>query len=196
MYFEFNNVTFSYGNKKILDNFSFSLEKGGIILIKGESGIGKTTILKLISGILDMKKGSVILDGKDITKEKIEKKEVAYLFQDYSLFPHMTVEKNILYGLKIKDVNYWLELIGMLEYKKAYPNELSGGQKQRVALVRSLATNPKILLLDEPFSSIDNNMQNRLREDLMNLLKKLEITTIIVSHNKEDEKIADKIISI
>lgn len=199
-YFQFCNVTFGYDKyNKIIDSFTFDLNKEEILLIKGQSGIGKSTILRIISGLEKIENGQIILDGIDITNEKIEKRGVGYLFQEFALFPHLNVFDNIAYGIKKnkkEEVSKLLDLIDLQGYEKRMPNELSGGQKQRVALARSLATYPKILLLDEPFSSLNEEMKDQIRIDLKKILKSVGVTTIVVSHDTKDEIIADKIIKL
>lgn len=199
-YFSFNNVTFGYNNKKIINNFSFSLDKGETLLIMGKSGIGKSTILKIISGLEELENGEIILDNKNITNEKIEKRNVGYLFQEFALFPHLTVYDNIGYALKKGEkkerVKELLKIIELEGYEKRYPHELSGGEKQRVALARAMAKVPKLLLLDEPFSSLNEELKDKLREDLKKILQSFNIATIIVSHDSEDKILADRIIKI
>lgn len=202
-YFEFKNVTFSYDKNKILNNFSFCLEKDEILMIKGRSGIGKSTILKIIAGIENTKDGKIILDNKDITKEQMENRQIGYLFQEFALFPHINVEKNITFALdnlpkaeRNKKLSQLLELIELKGYEKRFPSELSGGEKQRVALARSIAKTPKILLLDEPFSSLNEELKNNLRIQLKNILKKVKIPAIIVSHDNADTIIADRVLEI
>ncbi|WP_156286164.1 ABC transporter ATP-binding protein [Oceanivirga salmonicida] len=195
-YFEFKNVSFKYNDNYILENFSFSLDKGEILLIKGKSGIGKSTILRLISGLEILERGNIYLKNVDITNTSPEKRNIGYLFQNFALFPHLSVINNIKYALRENTAEYWLNLVDMNKYVNNYPNELSGGEKQRVALARALANSPKLLLLDEPFSSLDEELKNTLRIDMKNILKSLNITTIIVSHDSNDSIIADKIIEI
>ncbi|WP_067141220.1 ABC transporter ATP-binding protein [Oceanivirga salmonicida] len=195
-YFEFKNVSFKYNDTYILENFSFSLDKGEILLIKGKSGIGKSTILRLISGLEILESGNIYLKNIDITNTSPEKRNIGYLFQNFALFPHLSVINNIKYALRENTAEYWLNLVDMNKYANNYPNELSGGEKQRVALARALANSPKLLLLDEPFSSLDEELKNTLRIDMKNILKSLNITTIIVSHDSNDSIIADKIIEI
>lgn len=196
---EFKNISFAYNDIKILDNFSFNVAQNEILMIKGKSGIGKSTILKLISGIEIANNGSILLNNKDISKEKIEKRNIAYLFQEYALFPHLTVAENISYALKknkTERVKELLKLIELENFENRYPYELSGGEKQRVALARAIANVPSIVLLDEPFSSLNIEIKNKLRLEIRNILKSLKISAIIVSHDADDEIIADRIINL
>ncbi|WP_064605545.1 ABC transporter ATP-binding protein [Streptobacillus moniliformis] len=202
-FLEFNNISFSYDSKLIINNYSFYVDKGEILMIKGRSGIGKSTLLRLISGLEEVSTGEIFLDGIKITNEKIEKRNIGYLFQEFALFPHLNVYDNISFGLsklkkeeKKEKVTNLLELIELIGYEKRYPHELSGGEKQRVALARSLAITPKLLLLDEPFSSLNIELREKLRQDLKGLLKKIGITTIIVSHDLDDSIIADRLINM
>ena len=202
-YLLFNNVTFRYEKENVLENYTFSVDKYEIFLIKGKSGIGKSTILNLIAGFENPFGGEILLDGIDITNEKIEKRNIGYLFQEYALFPHLNVYQNILYGIsqlnkneKEKRVSELLDIVQMKGFEKRYPNDLSGGEKQRIALARSLANRPKLILLDEPFSSLNEELKDKLRMDLRNILKNQKITAIIVSHDSDDELIADKVIEI
>ncbi len=199
-FLEFNNVSFSYDKKLIIDNYSFYVDKGEILMIKGKSGIGKSTLLRLISGLEELKNGKIFLDGIEITNEKIENRNIGYLFQEFALFPHLSVYGNISFGLKKEDKKEktarLLELIELKGYEKRYPHELSGGEKQRVALARSLAVMPKLLLLDEPFSSLNMELREKIRLDLKDILKKIGITTIIVSHDLNDSIIADRVINM
>jgi len=202
-YLLFNNITFRYDKENILENYTFNVDKYEILLIKGKSGIGKSTILNLIAGFEKPCSGEILLDGVNITNEKIEKRNIGYLFQEYALFPHLNVYQNISYGIshlnkkKIeKRVSELLDIVQMKGFEKRYPNDLSGGEKQRIALARSLANRPKLLLLDEPFSSLNEELKDRLRIDLRNILKSQKITAIIVSHDSDDKVIADRVIEI
>lgn len=202
-YLLFNNITFRYDKENILENYTFNVDKYEILLIKGKSGIGKSTILNLIAGFEKPCSGEILLDGVDITNEKIEKRNIGYLFQEYALFPHLNVYQNISYGISHlnkreieKRVSELLDIVQMKGFEKRYPNDLSGGEKQRIALARSLANRPKLLLLDEPFSSLNEELKDKLRIDLRNILKSQKITAIIVSHYSDDKVIADKVIEI
>ena len=202
-YLLFNNITFRYDKENILENYTFNVDKYEILLIKGKSGIGKSTILNLIAGFEKPCSGEILLDGVDITNEKIEKRNIGYLFQEYALFPHLNVYQNISYGISHlnkkeieKRVSELLDIVQMKGFEKRYPNNLSGGEKQRIALARSLANRPKLLLLDEPFSSLNEELKDKLRIDLRNILKSQKITAIIVSHDSDDKVIADRVIEI
>ena len=202
-YLLFNNITFRYDKENILENYTFNVDKYENLLIKGKSGIGKSTILNLIAGFEKPCSGEILLDGVNITNEKIEKRNIGYLFQEYALFPHLNVYQNISYGISHlnkkeieKRVSELLDIVQMKGFEKRYPNDLSGGEKQRIALARSLANRPKLLLLDEPFSSLNEELKDKLRIDLRNILKSQKITAIIVSHDSDDKVIADRVIEI
>lgn len=208
MYVNINNINFKYKNSKenIINNFSLQIEKGKIVAILGQSGSGKSTILRIISGLENPYSGSIEIDGKVMKDKNIdvppEKRGIGMVFQDYALFPHLKVKDNIKYGLLKKDkkekekiMEEMLELVEMKEHKDKYPHELSGGQQQRVALARALAPKPSILLLDEPFSNLDANLREQIRSDLKSIIHKANITSIFVTHDKEDAKVlADQIV--
>ena len=183
------NINFYYGKNKILDDVSFNVDKGEIIAVLGSSGSGKSTLLNIICGLETVSSGSIFLNGKDITNLECEKRNIGLVFQDYALFPHLTVEKNVGFALKSsKDpiIDSMLDLVKMKSFKKRYPYELSGGEKQRVAIARSLAAKPSILLLDEPFSNLDANLKEEVRKDIKEILKKSNTTAVIVTHDIED----------
>jgi len=199
-----NDISFKYHGAKdlTLKNVSASVEHGEILAVVGPSGGGKSTFLRVVSGLETPKEGLIFIDDKNVTHVRPEKRNIGMLFQDYALFPHLTVEKNIAYGLKgtssskKKRVKEMLELVDMLGYEKRYPYELSGGQQQRIALARALAPEPKILLLDEPFSNLDTELLASIRHELFEIVRKLKMTTIMVTHNKMDAEYADKVIKI
>lgn len=202
---QLNNISFRYkrGKEDTLKNVGFNLEEGKVLAVIGPSGGGKSTLLRVISGLELPHQGQILIDKKDMTGVKPEHRTVGMLFQDYALFPHMTVEKNIAFGLTKKNKNKtnrvieMLELIDMKGYEKRYPHELSGGQQQRIALARALAASPSILLLDEPFSNLDTELLTSIRSSLFKIIKKLGITTIMVTHNVEDaELFADQTVRI
>lgn len=192
---EFKNISFAYGKTRIIDDFSLSVEEKNFTTLLGPSGCGKTTLLRLASGFIEPDSGDIFLDGKSQKGIAPNKRNIACVFQDYALFPHMTVEKNILYGLKVHSdkkelMQYKLEqklrLLGLVGLEKRYPHELSGGQQQRVALARSLVLEPEILLMDEPLSSLDAKLRAQLRDELKELQQSLGITTIYVTHDQEE----------
>lgn len=195
------NIDFKYDNSNelVLNNLSLDVEKGKILAIIGASGCGKSTILRIIAGLEKPQSGNVFINGKDVSNTPTENRNVGFMFQEYALFPHMTVYQNILFGLK-KDngrVKEIATIVGIEELLERYPHELSGGQRQRVALARSVAYEPSVLLLDEPFSNLDTDLKDHIRIDLLKILKKLEITTILVTHDKEDaEVLADEVVNL
>ncbi|MCR4821676.1 MAG: ABC transporter ATP-binding protein [Treponema sp.] len=193
---ELKNISFSFGKDKALDDISLLVEAGSFTTLLGPSGCGKTTLLRLISGFLNPQSGSVLIDGHDQAGTEVNERQVGMVFQDYALFPHLTVENNIAYGLKIQKnlskegqsakIQEIALALGIEDLLKRYPNELSGGQQQRVALARSLVLNPKILLMDEPLSSLDTKLRTKVREELKEIQQKLGITTIYVTHDQEE----------
>ncbi|MEH7384686.1 ABC transporter ATP-binding protein [Bacillus sp. JJ1521] len=207
---EIQNLCFGYTQTTapIIDNFSFSLNTGEIVGVLGQSGSGKSTLLRLISGLEMPTKGTITIAGKPVVGKRIfvqpEDRGVGMVFQDYALFPHMTVKDNILFGLsrmarkdRKRRVQEMLELVHMEVFGDRYPHELSGGQQQRVALARALAPKPKILLMDEPFSNLDADLKEAIREELLTILKKANITCMIVTHDRKDvEAICDNSITM
>jgi len=191
--------------KKELNEFilevKFDVKKNEFIAISGSSGSGKTTILRIIAG-LEKASGEVIVDNEVWQNKKLflppQKREVGFVFQDFALFPNMSVLENLLYVKKDIDfANYLLKLVALEEIKNRYPNSLSGGQKQRVALARALMRKPKILLLDEPFSALDEKLREKLQNYIIKLHNQFNLTTIIVSHStSEIYKLANRVINI
>lgn len=208
MFLEIKNLHFKYKNNKNdnIRELNISIEKGEVVGILGESGSGKSTILRILAGLETPYKGSIEINGKKIYDDKTfietEQRGIGMVFQDYALFPHMTVAKNIMFGLKKmsksekeKRMIEMLELVNLAEYKNKYPYELSGGQQQRIAIARAIAPKPSILLLDEPFSNLDANLKSKIRNDLKEIIKEANITSIFVTHDKEDAiDIASKVI--
>ncbi len=208
MYIDIKNLDFNYKNskEKTINNFSIDINKGEIIAILGESGSGKSTILRLISGLEVPSSGHIKVDNRVLVDDDYflqpEKRGVGMVFQDYALFPHMTVGQNIKFGLKdMKSkekemrVAEVLNLVDLEGYEKRYPHELSGGQQQRIALARALAPRPSLLLMDEPFSNLDTNLKSKIREELKQIIDKSRITSIFVTHDKEDAiNIANRVI--
>lgn len=189
------NINKKFGKKKIVKDFNLEVYEGEFLTLLGSSGCGKTTILRMISGLEKVDSGKVYLDNEDVTNKLASERKVNTIFQNFALFNHMTVYDNISYGLKIKKVspeeikktvNKMLDLVKLKGYENRYPNELSGGEKQRVAIARGLANNPKVLLLDEPLSSLDLKLKKEMQIELKRLQKKLGITFIYVTHNQEE----------
>lgn len=196
MFLELKNIKKMYDEKNGIKNINLSLEKGEFLTLLGPSGCGKTTTLNVIGGFLKADQGQVFLDGQDITNLPAEERPVSTVFQSYALFPHMNVLENIIYGLKHlrkmdrksaeEEAQHYLEIVGLAGYGKSRVGNLSGGQQQRVALARSMATKPKLLLLDEPLSNLDASLRSKMRRELKNLQEKLSITMILVTHDQEE----------
>ena len=192
---EIINITKRFGNSTAIDNISFSLEHGKLMTFVGPSGCGKTTLLRMISGFTEPTEGKIILDGKDITYLKANRRDTAMVFQNYALFPHMSVAQNIGFGLRVqkrpkheirKEIDRLLELVQLEGLGSRLPQKLSGGQQQRVALARSLSLNPKILLLDEPLSNLDANLRVLMREEIRKLQQRLNLSIVFVTHDQEE----------
>ena len=201
-----NNLSVVYQNKTVLEGFNLSLEKGEIFALLGDSGSGKSSVLRFIAGLDEAKKGQVILDGNQLSTAgqhdvNPESRGVGMVFQDYSLFPHMSVEKNIAFGIQHlpkleqkQSITELLKMIDLVGIEKKYPHQLSGGEQQRVALARALAPSPKLLLLDEPFSSLDKNHRDQLVAQVRHILKQTNTTSILVTHNiDEANTLSDKV---
>ena len=184
-----------FGKTSVLRNISFDVAEGEVLVLLGASGSGKTTILRIIAGLEMPLKGKVILHGKDVTDLPARERGVGVIFQSYALFPKMTVEKNIGYGLRIRKrrrkeiretVNELLALVQLEEHRKKYPSQLSGGQQQRVAIARTLAYKPEVLLFDEPFGALDTQTRSHLRREIRALLKKVKVPAIFITHDQEE----------
>ena len=201
-----SNLSITFDVNHFLDGDNLNLESGAIFALLGDSGNGKSSALRFIAGLEKAMDGSVVLDGKDLSMSGVhsvrpEQREIGMVFQDYALFPHMNVFQNISFGIdhlakdeKSLKVTSLLELISLSGIEKKYPHQLSGGEQQRVSLARALANSPKLLLLDEPFSSLDKSHRDELIRDVRNILKKKSVTSILVTHDeKEAEVFADKI---
>ena len=202
-YLEIKNVDKFYGKFHALKNINLNIEKGEFISFLGPSGCGKTTLLRTISGLEELNSGHIFLKGNDISNLHPSKRNFSIVFQSYALFPNMTVWENIAYGLENKKVPKdiiknkvleVLEMVGLAGISGKYPNEMSGGQQQRVALARAIALEPNVLLLDEPLSALDAKVREKLRNDIKMLQKKLNLTTIMVTHDQEEAlSVSDKI---
>ena len=204
MYVELKDINKTFGDYKASDHVSFGIEKGKLIGLLGPSGSGKTTILRMIAGLEQPDSGEIIIDGKVVNDIPASERGIGFVFQSYALFRYMTVYDNIAFGLKVQkaDKKYiksrvmeLIELIGLKGLEKRYPSQLSGGQRQRVAFARALAPNPQLLLLDEPFAAIDAKIRQELRTWLKDMIEKLGITSIFVTHDQDEAiEVADEII--
>lgn len=204
MYVELKNINKTFGDYKASDNVNFGIEKGKLIGLLGPSGSGKTTILRMIAGLENPDSGEIVIDGKVVNDIPASKRGIGFVFQNYALFRYMTVFDNIAFGLKIQKkskkfinerVNELVKLIGLEGLEKRYPSQLSGGQKQRVAFARALAPNPNLLLLDEPFAAIDAKVRQELRSWLKDMIERLGVTSIFVTHDQSEAiEVADEII--
>ncbi len=204
MYVEMKNIYKKYGNFLASDNVSFGVEKGKLVALLGPSGSGKTTLLRMIAGLENPNSGDIFIDGKRVNDIPAAKRGIGFVFQSYALFRYMTVYENVAFGLELQKmpkkqikerVTELLELTGLSGMEKRYPNQLSGGQRQRVAFARALAPNPQVLLLDEPFAAIDAKVRTELRSWLKEMVEKLGITSIFVTHDQDEAvEVADEII--
>lgn len=192
---ELQNISKSFGEKHVLKDLSLEIEQGEFVTFLGPSGCGKTTMLKIIAGLEKADNGKVFLNGNDITNLPPEKRMLNTVFQNYALFPHMNVEKNIEYGLKLKGIDKkerkktvknMLDTVKLSGYEKYSVNELSGGEKQRVAIARAAVNKPSVLLLDEPLGALDLKLRQYLQNELKALQKKLGMTFIYITHDQEE----------
>ena len=194
-YLELKGLERDFGTVKALDGIEISLDQGEFLSLLGPSGCGKTTALRLVAGFDRPDKGSIVVDGKDVTHVSPSKRDMGMVFQAYSLFPNMTASQNVEFGLKIrgrhrgdrhKRVGELLELVGLAQAGDRYPHQLSGGMQQRVALARAHAIEPRVLLLDEPLSALDAKVRLQLREEIRRIQLELGITTLYVTHDQEE----------
>ena len=194
-YIRIENVTKKFGDFTAIDNLSLDIYKSEFFSLLGPSGCGKTTLLRMLAGFENVTDGRILVDGEDMSDIPPHLRPINMMFQSYALFPHMTVEKNIAFGLKqdkLADdvinqrVEEMLELVELTKFAKRKPNQLSGGQSQRVALARSLAKSPKLLLLDEPLGALDKRLREQTQFELMDIQEKLEVTFVIVTHDQEE----------
>ena len=194
-YIEFRNIHKSFGNNEVLKGIDFSIDEGEFVTLLGPSGCGKSTLLRCFSGLETVTDGEIYLDGTNITDFTPKQRKIGMVFQQYSLFPNMTVRQNVAFGLqmqkkdkrfiaeKVKDV---LCTVGLSDKLDQYPRQLSGGQQQRVALARAIIMEPKVLLLDEPLSAIDALLRRNLQVEIRKIQQNLKMTTIFVTHDQEE----------
>lgn len=204
MYVELKNIYKQYGDFKASDNVSFGVEKGKLVALLGPSGSGKTTLLRMIAGLETPNAGDIYIDGVRVNDIPASRRGIGFVFQSYALFRYMTVYDNIAFGLELqkmpkaqikKRVAELMEITGLTGMEKRYPNQLSGGQRQRVAFARALAPNPQVLLLDEPFAALDAKVRSEIRSWLKEMVTKLGITSIFVTHDQDEAvEVADEII--
>ena len=200
---ELKNLTKAYGTTLAVDDVSLAVESGELIAFLGPSGCGKTTTLRMVAGFIAPSMGEIWIQGRDITLLKPNHRDMGMVFQSYALFPHMTVDRNIAFGLHARGVPkaeiaprvaVALELVGLSDLGARYPRQLSGGQQQRVALARVLALRPKLLLFDEPLSNLDAKLRVQMRHEIRGLQKEVGITSLFVTHDQEEAMtIADRI---
>ncbi|HIX84805.1 MAG TPA: ABC transporter ATP-binding protein [Candidatus Megamonas gallistercoris] len=201
---ELKKIRKSYNNVEVLKNIDLTIEKGEIVSILGPSGCGKTTLLNLILGLTNVTGGHIVFDGEDITNMPMEKRGFNIVFQDYALFPNLSVYENIVYGLRNKpnistpqEVQDLINLLGLSEHLNKNIEELSGGQKQRTALARTLVMKPRILLLDEPLSALDGVIKESIKQKIKQIARDFKLTTIIVTHDPEEAlTLSDKVLIV
>lgn len=205
MFLKLVNLTKLFDEENGVKNVNIDVEEGEFVTILGPSGCGKTTTLNLIGGFLEADSGQILLEGVNILSLPPEKRPVSTVFQSYALFPHMNVVENVSYGIRfyrkekkkkaLEIAQEYIDIVGLTGYEQYKVGNLSGGQQQRVALARSMATNPKILLLDEPLSNLDASLRMKMRGELKELQKKLNITMIFVTHDQSEAlSLSDKIV--
>lgn len=195
----FEHVKKKYNQKVIIEDFNLIIEKGSFVTVIGTSGCGKTTILKMINGLVCADEGTIMIEGKDIRNEDLIalRRNIGYAIQGNGLFPHLTVEENIAYvpnllNRKNKEktesaIQHWLQIVGLQDdIRKRYPDELSGGQQQRVGIARAFAASPPIVLMDEPFGAVDGITRRQLQEELLRIHKETKITIVFVTHDIQE----------
>lgn len=194
-YIKFEKIHKAFGELEVLKGINLEVKEGELLTLLGPSGCGKSTLLRCLAGLEQVGSGAVYLDGKEITYVDARLRQIGMVFQQYSLFPNMTVRQNLEFGLKLKkmpkseikeEVDKVLEMVGLSEKADSYPLQLSGGQQQRVALARAIVVKPKVLLLDEPLSAIDAKLRRSLQVEIRKIQKELNITTIFVTHDQDE----------
>ena len=203
-YLEVRQLNKRYGPTTIFEQIDFSAAEGEFVTLLGPSGCGKSTLLRCLAGLTEVDSGEIVIEGKNIVPLPPQKRAIGMVFQSYALFPNMTVEKNVAFGLKMQKlpeaqirqrVQEVLELVELNDYARRYPHQLSGGQCQRVALARSLVTRPRLLLLDEPLSALDARIRRHLRDQIRRIQRELNLTTLFVTHDQEEAlTLSDRIV--
>lgn len=203
---ELHNATKRYGNVTAVDRISLHINEGQTLALLGASGCGKTSVLRLVAGLERPDDGEIWLGGHAVSRGNVwipaERRNVGMVFQDYSLFPHLTIKQNVNFalanvsrGIRQQRLSELLELVGLSGLENRFPHQLSGGQQQRVALARALAPSPDVILLDEPFSNLDAALRQAMREELRQILRQAQITTIFVTHDQEEAlSLADQVV--
>lgn len=199
-----NKVNHWYGNNQVVEDVSINVSDGELIALLGPSGCGKTTLLRLVAGLINLKDGEIYFGEDNVSKWSPQKRNAVMVFQSYALFPHMSVEDNIGYGLKVRKINSnkskqlireIMDKVELADYANRKIQELSGGQQQRVALARSLVVQPDVLLFDEPLSNLDEKLRVSMRQEIRKIQKASQITSIYVTHDQEEAmSIADRIV--
>ena len=204
-YIHFENIHKDFGQNKVLKGITMDIEKGHLVTLLGPSGCGKSTLLRCLSGLEDVTSGQITMDGKDITHISPRDRGIGMVFQQYSLFPNMSVAQNVAFGLNMKKVpkdtirhkvSEILTIVGLEDKAEQYPNQLSGGQQQRVALARAIVTEPKVLLLDEPLSAIDAKLRRNLQVEIRRIQQDFGMTTIFVTHDQAEAMVMSDVIHL
>jgi sulfate transport system ATP-binding protein len=198
-----DGITKKYGDHTVVDRVSLDVAEGELVVLLGSSGSGKSTILRMVAGLIIPDEGRVLLNGKDITRLPPQQRGFGFVFQNYSIFPNMTIAENIEFGMKLRKAplaerrarsEHLLELVGLSGLGGRYSRQLSGGQQQRVAVVRALAYKPRVLLLDEPFGAVDAKIRTQLRQSLREVVKRIGVTTMMVTHDRQEAfELADRV---
>lgn len=204
-YIEFKNIDKFYGDNHVLKEINLEINKGDFVTLLGPSGCGKSTLLRCLAGLEQISGGQIMLDGEDITNKDPKDRNIGMVFQQYSLFPNMTVEENLSFGLKLQKldpseisrrVNDAIDMVELKGKEKEYPANLSGGQQQRVALARGIVMQPKVLLLDEPLSAIDAKLRKSLQTSIRRIHKELGLTSVFVTHDQDEAMVMSDVIHL
>lgn len=204
-YIEIEKLNVNFDKLNVIKDVNLSIEKGKFVTFLGPSGCGKSTLMRTIAGLEALNSGVIRLDGEEIQEKSPRERNIGMVFQQYALFPNMTVEENIAFGLKLKKISKgelkskvekMLSLVDLTSRKHFYPSQLSGGQQQRVSLARALIVEPKVLLLDEPLSALDAKIRKQLQKDLLDIQRKLGITMIFVTHDQEEAMLLSDVVYV